>query len=307
GEPALHRVEHLIPARLENAPRHALDGAECLARRGLLARDVEQLLVADDAERRAIELARHVVAPRHELAQHRELAAREVARALDAQERVRRIIARPARALEQREFLGGPIPAARGFELVLQLVAQLQQVDGILRGVVEHALRERPHGPVGALMLLVELETEVSLEKRGEPERLEPEQLRGDAGVENVPNVPTIILVQQSQIIIRVVKHDLDAGILEQTAESSGRADRDGIDDCRLVARRELEQIDSIDEAMEARALGIEGKDADVADRGQKAVDDARGVEIHGRMHAAQSNGRETRSASRETEDVTTR
>ena len=44
---------------------------------------------------------------------------------------------------------------------------------------------------------------------------------------------------------------------------------------CR-VARRELEQVDSIDEAMEARAFGVEGERARAGDGREEALDGAR-------------------------------
>ena len=77
----------------------------------------------------------------------------------------------PARSFEQRELLARPLRAARALQLGLQPVAQLEQIHRVLRRVVEHALRERAHRPVGALVLLVELHAEVALEQRGEPER----------------------------------------------------------------------------------------------------------------------------------------
>ena len=118
--------------------------------------------------------------------------------------------ANSSRAQSQRP---GPL------ELALQLVAQLEQVDRVLRGVVEHPLRQRPHRPVGALVLLVELHAEVPLEQRGEAERAEAEQLRCDARVEDVADVPAVVLLEQTQIVVGVVKDDLDRRILEHAPE----------------------------------------------------------------------------------------
>jgi len=56
----------------------------------------------------------------------------------------------------------------------MEHVAQPDQVHRVLRGVIEHVGAERPHRPVGPLMLLVELEPERALQERREPERLDP-------------------------------------------------------------------------------------------------------------------------------------
>src|SRR5881396_2512655 len=128
----------------------------------------------------------------------------------------------------------------------------------VLCGVFEHAWSERSHRPVGALMLFVELHTKEMFEQRCESERADAKQLRGDPRIEDVAHVPGVILLQEAQIVIRVVEHDLDGGRLKEMPELRGRADRQRIDDRRALARRELEQIDSVDEAMEARTFGVE-------------------------------------------------
>ncbi len=216
------------------------------------------MLVADDAEGRAIELRGHTVAPVHQLPEHGELAARQVARAFHAKERVVRAAVGPRGSLEQRKLLARPVEPSGPLELALQLVAQLEQVDRVLRGVVEHPLRQRPHRPVGALVLLVELHAEVPLEQRGEAERAEAQKLRRDARVEDVADVPLVVLLEQTQIVVGVVKDDLDPRILEYAAERRRLPDGYGIDDGRAFAGRELQQVDSIDESMEAGALGVQ-------------------------------------------------
>jgi hypothetical protein len=68
------------------------------------------------------------------------------------------------------------------------------------------------HRPVGALVLLVELDAEVALEQRRQPEGLDAEQLRGHARVEDVATLPAVVLVQQPQVVVGVVEDDLDVG-----------------------------------------------------------------------------------------------
>src|SRR5262249_30168884 len=113
--------------------------------------------------------------------------------------------------------------------------------------------------PVRALVLLIELDPEIAFEQRGQPEGLEPEELRGYARVENVDRAPGVILVQQPEIVVGIVEDLLDVGVLEEAAESGRRADRERVDDRAPLASRELQQVNSIDEAVEARALGVEG------------------------------------------------
>ena len=78
---------------------------------------------------------------------------------------------------------------------------------------------------------------------------------------------------------------------------AGGLPDGYGVDDRRAFAGRELEQVDSIDESMEAGALGVQ-RDASRFDRtgggvyrGEKGVDGFRRVEIDGRMHAGNLTG----------------
>src|SRR5512138_1090121 len=107
-------------------------------------------------------------------------------------------------------------------------------------------------------MLLVELDLEELLEQSRETERLYPEQLSRDACIEDVIDVPAIILVQQSEVVISVVKYNLDIGILEYVAECFRHSDGERIDDGAAFARRDLQQVDSVDEPVEACAFGID-------------------------------------------------
>jgi hypothetical protein len=68
------------------------------------------------------------------------------------------------------------------------------------------------------------------------------------------------------------VKDDLDRWIFENRAQAGEWARRERIDDRALRPRRELEEIDSIDEAVEARAFGIEGDCIRSRQRGEALV-----------------------------------
>jgi hypothetical protein len=81
-------------------------------------------------------------------------------------------------------------------------------------------------------MLLIELHPEILLEQGGETEGANAEELRRHASVEDVPGMPPIVLMQQSEVVVGVVKDDLHRRILEQGAQAGRLADRQRIDDC---------------------------------------------------------------------------
>jgi hypothetical protein len=214
---------------------------------------------------------RHAVAPRHELAQQRQLPPRQVARALDPQVRLVGAVAVPLHALEPLELLLGPRHPAEPREALAEAVAQLEQPDGVLRRVVEHVRGERAHRPVGALVALVELHAELLVEQRGEPERALAQQLRGDARVEQAAHLPAVILAQEPQVVVGVVEHRLDRRVLDHPAERRQRADDERVDHRAQLARRgrpgravaghprrHLQQVHAVGEAVEARGLGVE-------------------------------------------------
>src|SRR5262249_39417959 len=126
GEPTSDGVGHLAAAGLDHSTRNAFDARQQIRRRGLPSGDLEQLLISDDSERRPVELRGHPVAPLDELPQHGELSPREASGAFHAQKGVRPVAVRPARALEEREFLPRPSEPAGTLELALQTVPKLE-------------------------------------------------------------------------------------------------------------------------------------------------------------------------------------
>ena len=144
-------------------------------------------------------------------------------------------------------------------------------------------------------MLLVDLQPEVLLEQRRQAKRGQPEQLRRDSGVEDVVDVPAVVLMQQPEVVVGVVEDDLDPGVLEQRTKLHGRADRQRIDDRTASVRRQLEQVDAVDEPVKARPFGVERNRFRAGDGRQKDVHIIGGVEIvegmrRGACHAGQSS-----------------
>ncbi len=107
-------------------------------------------------------------------------------------------------------------------------------------------------------MLLVELDVKVLLEKRREAERFYAEKLSGYPRIEDVRDAPAVILPQQAQVIIRVMKDDLDRPVLEKIPQIRKARSRQRIDDGAFFTSRQLKEIDAVVKAVEARALGVE-------------------------------------------------
>src|SRR5438105_4865528 len=172
------------------------------------------------------------------------------------------------------------MPATATLQLALHVIAQLQQVARVLRGVLEHVRRQWPHRPIRSLVFFVQPDVEVLLQQRRKTERLDAEQLRRNTRVENFGDVPAVILMQQPQVVIGVVKNYLDTIALKQLAQFRRRSDRKWIDDRASLARGNLEQVDAIEKAMEAGTLGVERELRNICYLIQKAIYLGRLVEV---------------------------
>ncbi len=280
-EPTPHRRQHVVAAPLHDAAGHPLHGHQRLTSRGCLTSGGQERLVRRHPERRAVELARDPIAPRDQLAEQRQLAAREIARALEAEEGVFLAIAvAPLRPLQPAELFLRPRPASGPVQLLLQPIAQIEQIHRVLGRVAQHVGRERTHRPVGALMLLVELHAEVALEEGRQAEAPNPEDLRRHSRVEEVRRMPAVVLMQEPQVVVGIVKDDLDARRLEQPAERRRLADGQRIEHGAPLARGELEQVDAVDETMKARAFGIDGDRLHPFDSAKEALGFLRGLDV---------------------------
>ena len=88
--------------------------------------------------------------------------------------------------------------------------------------------------------------------------------------------------MQEPQVVVGVVKDDLDARILEQPAELWQRSGGERIDDRALRAGRQLQQVDAIDESVKARPFRIERENLRARDRAEEARGVGGGIEIGG-------------------------
>lgn len=154
-----------------------------------------------------------------------------------------------------------PVQPAHLLEPTGQECPQGQEVFGIGRGICQHGGRQRPVRPVGALPFLGETDTEMALQQRGQTDGGFPEQLSGDPGIEQVLNVKPVVAMEGTQVIIRVVEHRLDLWRGEEGSQGVEWSDEKRIDDRRRPSGRDLDEIDTIDVAVEARGFRIHGHD----------------------------------------------
>ena len=125
--------------------------------------ELHERLVAHHLERRPVEQPRLVVAPQIQLAEHGQLARRQVAGALHAPEPVR-----VERLLDVRAPSGRPSKASCASRqrfvpcnALAQQIAERQQVVAVEPRIAQLRGRERPLAPVGQLGVLVESHLEV--------------------------------------------------------------------------------------------------------------------------------------------------
>ena len=192
--------------------------------------------------------------------EHRELPSLERAGALHPQVGfLRRSPGVPAYPFEQLELLAGPAPAVSRDQPFLEQVAQCRQEPGIVRGILQHSGLEWTDRPVRALEALVQFHAGVFLEQRCEADAGFIEQLRGDPGVEKIGCVEPVITIQNAQVVIGVVKNDLDSLIPQQSSEPAQIVNRERVEHRRLTSGGQLDQIDPVPISVKACRLGVDG------------------------------------------------
>src|SRR5688500_15832030 len=88
--------------------------------------------------------------------------------------------------------------------------------------------------------------------------------------------------MEQAQIVVGIVKHGFNRLAFEQRAKSGRRANRKRIDDGASIAGGQLEQIDAIEKAVKAGALGIQRELGYICDFIEETVDFLGFVQING-------------------------
>ena len=113
-----------------------------------------------------------------------------------------------ARMLYQRlALLHEPRHAPHLLQLFHQYGAKLVQVERVVYGVLAHVQRERPYGPVGALVFLLEFLAKVLVYQVGKAQVLLAQHLGGEHRVENLLGRKAVGLPQQSQVVVGAVEN----------------------------------------------------------------------------------------------------
>jgi len=91
-------------------------------------------------------------------------------------------------------------------------IAKGGKVPDVEAGVVEQFGRDRAAGPVGLLAVFVELDAEVFFEEGSETDALAAEELGGQHGVEDALGAEAATVVQEAEVEIAAVHHEVQAG-----------------------------------------------------------------------------------------------
>ncbi len=182
-----------------------------LGRAGLLQRGGHDRRVRQHPAGRQVGLPRQLVAQRPQLAHHGQAA--QGAHPVDARGAPPGVGARRRRGSGQDrgELLLRPSELALGGQLVVEHVAQLDEHLDVERGVAQPVLGERPVGPVGRRVALLQAEPEDVLHHRAEADALVAEQPPGQLGVEQLAGGEAD-LRQAGEVLRGGVQDDLGVG-----------------------------------------------------------------------------------------------
>jgi len=215
----------------------------------VLLRDRDQRLVAQQERPREIEAGGLPLAPGGERAGHGADARRLPVETLDAAPRGRRghrVVGRR----ERRRVLHGPLEPAERDEPALELGGRRRQVLDVLARVADLLGRERTPEPVGAGLVLAELDPEQRLhERRVRQARADPGEDRGDLRVEQRPRRGPGGAAKDGHVAGARMQDLAGAGGAEE------RRERRQVADPRRVDERDLARRGDLDDA-ELRAVG---------------------------------------------------
>ena len=102
----------------------------------------------------------------------------------------------------------------RCVDVSAKAVVDVQEVLRVAAGVSQHIVWERPHSPIRQLMLLVERDPAVVLEKMGQRQRGVAQGLGGVVGVEAIHYVESKVPLQPEDVGVTAVEdlHHLRVG-----------------------------------------------------------------------------------------------
>jgi hypothetical protein len=111
------------------------------------------------------------------------------------------------------------------------------------------------------LIALVQPHLQVLLQQRGKPDTRLIQQLGGDAGIEEVGCAEPILEIQQPEVIVGVVKNDLDVGVGQHRGQGGEAAYGQRVYYRGFPAGRELQEVDPVAIAVKTRRFGIDGEE----------------------------------------------
>ena len=159
-----------------------------------------------------------------------------------------------------------PVQPPELLEVARQQIAQGRQMPDVQRGIVEKLGRQRPPRPVCLLAVLVELDPEMILQKRGQPDPLATQQLRRQHRVEKALRPEAAEVVEQPEVEIAPVH---DQVLLGQTGPERLQVEVcEDIHEVDIASHQELEQADPHPVVEHVVGFGIQGDFLYAVDRG---------------------------------------
>ena len=114
-----------------------------------------------------------------------------------------------------------------------------------------HRLANHPDERLSASRRIEILEhTALLVQERSEPDGRLTEKLCGDARVENVDGMKSVVPIEHAQIVVSVVKYDFSFFLREDPSERVQFRHHHRIDDGGLLVGAELNEIDAVEVPM---------------------------------------------------------
>ena len=132
-------------------------------------------------------------------------------------------------------------------------------MDGVVRGIADHLRRQRPARPIRLLQFFVERDAEIPLQERGQPDRLQPDQLRRDHRVEHIVELHAVVALQRANVVIGAVQHLFLCGVGEERQQRVEGGQGERVQKHRLPGDRDLNQTDLFLIVMETVRFRIDG------------------------------------------------
>jgi hypothetical protein len=248
-----------------------------------LAGEIDERGVLGDHAAGAVEADGGVFAPGGEFAQDGEFAAREAGEVHAEEEILRGGFAVEVGAGEGLAFLADPGGAAEALEVFLEVAADGHEVAHVVEGVFELLAAERPAGPVGELLALVERDAGDAFDEVAVGDLAAvAEEGGGDLGVEDVVGDLAGHFEEDFEVAAAGVDDDFDGGVEEKIEQGIEAADFERIDDGFDAVGGDLDHAELAVVAAFTDELGVHGDGAGFAPAGAGGFQGVLGSDQHG-------------------------